>query len=50
MILKGSLGPGTYRVLLQEYEWYRSDFEPEENILKAQVARRVVYADAFLIN
>lgn len=48
--LTQSLASGTFRILLQEYEWYRSDFEGEENVQKATVARRVVYADAFLIS
>lgn len=48
VLLNEPLGSGTFRVLLQEYEWYRSDFDPETG--NATVARRVVYADAFLIS
>ncbi len=48
VLLNEPLGSGTFRVLLQEYEWYRSDFDPEAG--NATVARRVVYADAFLIS
>lgn len=40
------LEPDTWRILLQEYEWYRSDFEPEENQEKVTFERRVVYAAA----
>jgi hypothetical protein len=47
VLLSEPLSSGTFRVLLQEYEWYRSDFDPEAG--NATVARRVVYADAFLI-
>ena len=38
--------PGPYRILLQEYEWYRADFASEEDQQNIQVARRIVYADA----
>ena len=40
------LVPNTFRILLQEYEWYRSDNEPEDADEKITFARRTVYADA----
>jgi hypothetical protein len=40
------LVPDTFRILLQEYEWYRSDNEPEDADEKITFARRIVYADA----
>jgi hypothetical protein len=50
VILNQPLGSGTFRILLQEYEWYRSDFEGEEVFNAPTVARRIVYADAFGIS
>jgi hypothetical protein len=29
-VLTGPLTPDTFRILLQEYEWYRADFQAEE--------------------
>ncbi|HEX8355476.1 MAG TPA: hypothetical protein VF611_21390 [Pyrinomonadaceae bacterium] len=40
------LVPDTFRVLLLEYEWHRSDFETEDARERITGARRVVYADA----
>jgi len=39
------LTPGQFRILLLEYEWYRSDFAAPES-REVSVARRIVYADA----
>lgn len=50
VLLGQPLGSGTFRILLQEYEWFRSDFHPENAIDTATVERRIVYADAFLIS
>lgn len=36
----------TYRVLLLEYEWHRSDFQDEDARENITAARRIVYADA----
>jgi hypothetical protein len=43
--LTETLTPSTFRLLLREYEWYRSDYQKEEMIQGASVARRLVYAD-----
>lgn len=48
--LSQPLSSGTFRILLREIEWYRSDFASEEAIQQAAVASRIVYADAFLIS
>jgi len=44
--LSEQLTTGNFRILLQEYEWYRSDFLPENAQEKLTAARRIVYADA----
>lgn len=41
-----NLNPDTWRILLQEYEWYRSDFQPENVRENMTFARRIVYAAA----
>ena len=41
------LASGEFRVLLQEYEWYRPDYQPEEAQHDITPAHRIVYADAF---
>ncbi|HMJ06657.1 MAG TPA: hypothetical protein VK474_10415, partial [Chthoniobacterales bacterium] len=48
--LPAPLGSGEFRILLQEYEWYRSDFEAETAREKVTFARRIVYADAVLLS
>lgn len=44
--LSEQLVPGTFRILLQEYELYRSDFQNDSAQEKLTTARRIVYADA----
>jgi hypothetical protein len=44
-VLTGPLTPDTFRILLQEYEWYRADFQAEEAGENIRGARRIVYAD-----
>ncbi|HKO61390.1 MAG TPA: hypothetical protein VJV03_09540, partial [Pyrinomonadaceae bacterium] len=44
--LEETLVPDTFRILLQEYEWYRSDNEIEDAEEKVTFGRRIVYADA----
>ncbi|MBA2433185.1 MAG: hypothetical protein H0V56_13905 [Chthoniobacterales bacterium] len=44
------LAAGEFRVLLQEYEWYRADYQPEEAQRGITANRRMVYADAFRLN
>jgi hypothetical protein len=41
------LASGEFRVLLQEYEWYRPDYQPEEAQHDITPVQRIVYADAF---
>ncbi|HEY0172951.1 MAG TPA: hypothetical protein VGB98_18170 [Pyrinomonadaceae bacterium] len=47
--LNEPLVPDTFRVLLLEYEWYRSDFVDEGARGNVTGARRIVYADAILL-
>jgi hypothetical protein len=44
--LEEPLVPDTFRILLQENEWYRSDNEVEDAVENITFARRIVYADA----
>ena len=48
--LADPLTPNTYRLLLQEYESYRSDHQREEARQGATIARRIVYADAVALS
>jgi hypothetical protein len=41
-----ALAPNTWRVLIKEYEWYRADFQPEEQLENLAFDRRIVYAVA----
>jgi hypothetical protein len=50
------LTPGNFRVLLLEYEWHRSDYQPDAGQLNVfavvtgvTASARMVYADAFLL-
>jgi hypothetical protein len=46
------LVPGAFRILLKEYEWYRSDFQNDdanENVSRDSLVRRIVYADAVVL-
>ena len=47
--LNEPLVPDTFRVLLLEYEWFRSDFQDEDARENITAARRIVYADAILL-
>ncbi len=47
--LTAAAGAGEFRILLQEYEWYRSDFGGEGDLESASVARRIVYAEAMVL-
>jgi hypothetical protein len=47
--LNEPLVPDTFRVLLLEYEWFRSDFQDEDARENITAARRIVYADAVLL-
>ena len=38
--------PNTFRILLQEQEWYRSDFKEESFDRETTAASRIVYAVA----
>ena len=44
------LASAEFRILLQEYEWYRSDYQREDARENIRAARRIVYADAFLLS
>ncbi len=44
--LAEALAPNTWRILIKEYEWYRSDFQPEDARENLDFARRIVYAVA----
>ena len=44
------LASAEFRILLQECEWYRSDYQREDVHENIAAARRIVYADAFLLS
>ena len=44
------LASAEFRILLQEYEWYRSDYQREDVHENIAAARRIIYADAFLLS
>ena len=41
-----ALTPNKWRIMLKEYEWYRSDFKAEADTENMSFARRIVYAAA----
>jgi hypothetical protein len=45
VVLTSPLTPDPFRILLQEYEWYRADFQAEEAGENIRGAGRIVYAD-----
>ena len=44
-----TLNANTWRIMLKEYEWYRSDFQSENVRENATFARRIVYAVAIAL-
>ncbi|MGI8437507.1 MAG: hypothetical protein ACR2NX_11475 [Chthoniobacterales bacterium] len=48
--LAAPIASAEFRILLQEYEWYRSDYEAEDARENVTFARRMVYADAVLLS